>query len=277
MTERIISVLLVAVVALGAMTGVAAADGDLGVAVDDTDGEPTVTVTANETAVENATVTVSAADAANESYAGTGEYTTDENGTIALPAPEETVTVDVTASSANETASTTVELTAGDEADADRSFGQVVSEYIDSLADRSGGIGDAVSDFVTETNRGNAPDRAGGFDDSADDSDTENESDGPGNAPADAGPSDDERGPPDHAGGADEKANADDDDVDDDADDDDVDDDENNANDDDVGEDDADEADADEDDTDEDENDADEDDGNGPGNGNGPPDDAPGN
>ncbi|ESS03054.1 MAG: hypothetical protein A07HR67_02564 [uncultured archaeon A07HR67] len=188
MTERIISVLLVAVVALGAMTGVAAADGDLGVAVDDTDGEPTVTVTANETAVENATVTVTAADAANESYAGTGEYTTDENGTIALPAPEENVTVDVTVSSANETASTTVDLTVADEADADRPFGQLVSEYIDDLADRSGGIGDAVSDFVTETNRGNAPDRAGGFDDP---------SDGPGTAPADAGPTDDERGPPD--------------------------------------------------------------------------------
>ena len=269
MTERIISVLLVAVVALGAMTGVAAADGDLGVAVDDADGEPTVTVTANETAVENATVTVTAADAANESYAGTGEYTTDENGTIALPAPEEPVTVDVTASSANQTASTTVELTAGDEADADRPFGQVVSEYIDGLADRSGGIGDAVSDFVTETNRGNAPDRAGGFDDSTDDPDAENESDGPGNAPADAGPPDDERGPPDHAGN-DADDQKEDNDADDDADEDDADDD--------ADEDDADEEDDADADDDTDEEDDDEADGNGPGNGNGPPNDnAPGN
>jgi len=49
MSKHTIGLLLIAVVALGAMTGVAAAEGDLGVTVDDADGEPTVTVTENGT------------------------------------------------------------------------------------------------------------------------------------------------------------------------------------------------------------------------------------
>ena len=107
-----VALLVVAVVALGAMAGVAAADGELGVGVEDTDGEPTVTVTENGTAVENATVNVTVVDEANESYAGAGEYATDENGTVGLPAPEENVTVDVTATADNRSASTTVDLEA---------------------------------------------------------------------------------------------------------------------------------------------------------------------
>ena len=107
-----IAILLVAVVALAAMAGVAAAAGDLGVTVDDAEGEPTVTVTENDTAVENATVNVTVADPANESYAGAGEYTTDENGTVTLDTPEEGVTVDVTATADNQSASTTVDLEA---------------------------------------------------------------------------------------------------------------------------------------------------------------------
>jgi len=112
MSKRTIGLLLLAVVALGAMTGVAVAEGDLGVTVDDADGEPTVTVTENDTAVENATVNVTVADPANESYEGTGEYATDENGTVTLPAAEEDVTVDVTAEYENQTVSTTANLEA---------------------------------------------------------------------------------------------------------------------------------------------------------------------
>ena len=98
MKGRTTAVLLVAVVALGAMTGVAAADGQLGVAVEqDADGTSTVTVTDNGTAVDNATVNVSVVDAENESYAGTDSYETDANGSVDLPAPEEDVTVNVTA------------------------------------------------------------------------------------------------------------------------------------------------------------------------------------
>ncbi|WP_434520927.1 DNA primase [Halorubrum sp. AS12] len=115
MSKRTTAILLIAVVALGAMTGVAAADGHLGVAVEqDADGTSTVTVTDNGTAVENATVNVSAVDAENESYAGAGEYETDANGTAGLEAPEEDVTVELTATSGNETASTTADLEAPD-------------------------------------------------------------------------------------------------------------------------------------------------------------------
>jgi len=292
MSKRTIGLLLIAVVALGAMTGVAAAEGDLGVTVDDADGEPTVTVTENDTAVENATVNVSVVDPANESYAGAGEYETDANGTVALPAAAEDVTVNVTATAGNVSASTTVDLEApdglelgaentdgeplvtvtdddtavenatvnvttaagqnasyvgegeyatdangtvtlpaaeenvtvdvtaeyenasvsttvdliagGEDADEDQPFGRLVQDFIDRLQDREGGIGAAVSDFVTENNPGNAPDHAGspgGPDDTGNGGDAGNASDGPGNAPDHAGNGNgSEQGPPDHAG-----------------------------------------------------------------------------
>jgi len=175
---------------------------DLAVDVANTDGEPLVTVTDNDTAVENASVNVSVADPANGSYAGTGEYTTDENGTVTLEAAEENVTIEVTAEYENETATTTADLTVVE----DRPFGQLIRDFIDGLSDREGGIGAAVSDFVTDNNPGNAPDHAGSPgepDDAGNATDAGNASDGAGNAPDHAGPgneSDDEQGPPDHAG-----------------------------------------------------------------------------
>ncbi|OYR60339.1 DNA primase [Halorubrum ezzemoulense] len=177
----------------------------LEVAVDDTDGEPVVTVTDNGTAVENASVTVTTVDE-NATYAGAGEYETDEDGTVGLPAAEENVTVEVTAAYGGESVSTTVDLTVGDEDEAEgQPFGQLVREFIEDIEDREGGIGGAVSDFVTENNPGNAPDHAGGPggpDDADDGDDAENETDAPGNAPDHAGPDgedDDERGPPSDA------------------------------------------------------------------------------
>ena len=314
MSKRTIAILMVAGVALGAMAGAAAAEGDLDVEVDDTDGEPTVTVTDNGTAVENASVNVSVVDPTNESYAGEGDYTTDENGTVELPAAEEDVTIDVTAEYENETATTTVDLeapaelavemtntdgeplvtvtqndagvenasvnvttvdenasyvgegdyttdengtvtlpaadedveidvtaeyeneTATTTADLtvaeDRPFGQLVRDFIDQLQDREGGIGSAVSDFVTDNNPGNAPDHAGspgGPDDAngnasdapgnaPDDAGPGNGSDAPGNAPDDAGPGNDSDAPgnapenPGNSGGSDEADDEDDDD-----------------------------------------------------------------
>lgn len=112
MRTRTIHVLLIAVVALGAAAGVAAADGGLSVTVDDLDDEPTVTVTENDTAVANAEVTVETVEE-NASYAGENEtYVTAENGTVVLPAADEDVTVEITAEYENETATTTVDLTA---------------------------------------------------------------------------------------------------------------------------------------------------------------------
>jgi hypothetical protein len=368
MSERTTAILLIAVVALGAMTGVAAADGHLEVAVDDADGEPTATVTENGTAVENATVLVEVVDEENESYAGAGEYETDANGTVELPAAEEDVTVEVTAGSGNDTASATVDLEApdglelevddtdgepvvtvtnddepvanasvvvaladdadenasyagtgeyetdengtvglpaaeedvtvnvtaeyenesvsgtvdltveaeDDESEAGTPFGQLVREFIEGLEDREGGIGGAVSDFVTENNPGNAPDHAGGpgGPDEADDDDDEadNETDAPGNGNAPEGVGNGQGGPPDHAGNGDD----DDDDADeteeDDADEDETE--EDDAEENEAEEDDADENEAEEDDEDEedDEEEADDDEGDD----GGPPDHAGG-
>lgn len=70
------------------------------------DRTATVTVTRNDSAVENATVTVSSSTA----YAGNGTYSTDANGTVSLPAPEQDVTIDVTAADEGQTASTRVAL-----------------------------------------------------------------------------------------------------------------------------------------------------------------------
>ncbi|MUW15211.1 hypothetical protein GJ633_11535, partial [Halorubrum sp. CBA1125] len=191
----------------------------LEVGVENTDGEPVVTVTENDSAVENASVNVTTATDQNATYAGEGEYATDENGTVGLPAAEQNVTVDITATHGNESVSTTVDLTAGetdedeseedeaDDGDDDESaeetpFGQLVREFIQQLDDREGGIGSAVSDFATENNPGNADDAPGN-------SDRANDGD---------------RGPPDHAGpGGDDDDESDDSDADDDGDEDDSD------------------------------------------------------
>ena len=231
--------------------------------VDDTDEEPTVAVTDDDEPLGNATVDVALADDADEnaSYAGTGEYETDENGTVDLPAAEEDVSVDVTASDDDRSASTTVELTAdGEEEGAAEGtpFGQLMRDFIEDISDREGGIGAAVSDFATENNPGNAPDHAGGPGD-ADGNETDENESAPGNAPDHAGPDSDnesgEGGPPAHAG-----PGGDDADEEDDAD-------EGDAEEDDAGESESEEDEEDEEDDDED----DEDDGE-----SGPPDHAGG-
>lgn len=80
--------------------------GELALSVEQhADATATVTVTRNGTAVENATVTVS-----GDAYAGNGTYTTDANGTVALPAPDRDVTVTITAMDGNDAAATTVGL-----------------------------------------------------------------------------------------------------------------------------------------------------------------------
>jgi hypothetical protein len=197
-----------------------------GLALDvaNTDGDPVVTVTDNGTAVENASVTVATAAGQNVTYAGEGDYTTDANGTVGIDAAAENVTVDVTASYENDSVSTTVDLTTGGAAEEAQPFGLRVQEFIESLQNREGGIGAAVSDFVTRNNPGNAPDHAGGpgGPDDANGNSAKNGSDarGNGNAPDHAGNSskqgrpdkagnDGKQGPPDHAGNGDDDADDD--------------------------------------------------------------------
>ena len=102
---------IAAVLALVGMAAVpmaasAATDRSVDVEQNPDTGEAVVTVTANGTVVENETVTVSSESA----YAGTGTYDTDENGTVVLPEPNETVSVVVNTTADNSTASTQVDL-----------------------------------------------------------------------------------------------------------------------------------------------------------------------
>jgi|AntRauMinimDraft_4_1070384.scaffolds.fasta_scaffold00029_66 hypothetical protein len=158
------------------------------------DGTATVSVTTNGTAVANASVAVAAQD--NVSYAGEGDYTADENGTVGLAAPEQNVTVDVTAEADNQTATTTATLTAGgNDTEADGSFGAQVSSFVHALQMDGNMSGHIVAAFVTENNPGadNRSDNANAgppedkgndkseddaeADETADDEDTESDAD----------------------------------------------------------------------------------------------------
>ena len=99
---------VVALVGMAAfpMAATAVTDRSIVVEQEPETGEAIVTVADDGTAVENATVTVSS-DAA---YAGNGTYDTDENGTVVLPEPNGTVSVEVNTSAENVTASTRAEL-----------------------------------------------------------------------------------------------------------------------------------------------------------------------
>ncbi|WP_157972689.1 DNA primase [Haloprofundus halophilus] len=148
------------------------------------DGEATVDVTENGTAVPNATVEV--AENGNDSnYSGVGNYTTGENGSVSLPEPEENVSVTVTATADNESVNTTTTLTVADEEPT--AFGQRVSSFVQSVLgneDREGGIGQIVSEFVRGNNPGqgeeNRPDHAGPPSDKGPNADRGNQSN-PGN------------------------------------------------------------------------------------------------
>jgi archaellum component FlaG (FlaF/FlaG flagellin family) len=177
-----VAILLVAAVAPGLAGATGESTAELVVGVDQSGEDVTVTITQNDTAVENATVTVAALN--NGTYAGDGEYVTDANGSVALPAPEENLSVEVVAEKGNASGSTTAELVAvEDEEQEFDSFGQRVSWFVHSLLGDEGGeggIGDAVSEFVKSNNpsNDNSPEHAG--------NDKQNKSSG--------------GGPPDHAG-----------------------------------------------------------------------------
>jgi hypothetical protein len=131
----------------------------------------------------NGTVTVSVTDE-NASYAGAGEYSVDEDGTVELPAPNETVSVTVTGAVDNRSVSLSTTLGT----DAADNFGLEVAEFVGTLQDEnvSGPMGQQVANFVLENNPAadKIPDHAG--------------------PPEDKGP-DGERGPPEDKGPSDDK------------------------------------------------------------------------
>ena len=207
------ALLLSPITAAGAVASTAAndpvANDSLVVAVEQAGNDgATVTVSHNESAVENASVTVEVDG--NGTYAGMGNYTTDESGTVDLPEPNGTVTVAVTAANGNLTGGTTAELIAGVEEDEGKkrgTFGQMVSSFVQEMlngGEDDGALGQLVSEYVTSNNPGSdkKPDHAGKPDDAGksdgagksgdvgqQDATDGNESQGP---PENAGPSDDD-------------------------------------------------------------------------------------
>ncbi|QCD65387.1 MULTISPECIES: hypothetical protein [Halomicrobium] len=221
-TELFALAMAVTLVGAAVGPGVVAADDEAGNAALSVsvaqDEDVTISVTANDSAVENATVDVGGEE--GSSYEGIGSYTTDDDGEVELDSPEANVTISVTATADNRTATTTADLL-GEEylvENQTSAFGQQVSAYVQSLLDGDRRhIGPQVAAFVQANNPGNAPAHAGppehaGPDhenETGDDNETafENETDederGP---PEHAGPDrenetdEDERGPPEHAG-----------------------------------------------------------------------------
>lgn len=195
LTAALVAVMAMTAVAVPAVAGTAAT-GDLTVSVDQpaAGDEATVTVTANGTTVTNATVGVATVN--DTRYEGNGTYLTGENGTVTLPAPAENVTVNVTASADNSSATTQVTLLAESNASSDDGtaddpwavtpdgpFGQAVAEFVHSLLDNGGVDGRTVSEFVVEHNPGadHRSDDAGPGSEAAENASENSESDdGPG-------------------------------------------------------------------------------------------------
>lgn len=167
MQRKLLAALLAATMVMAAgAPAVTAAVGSLSVDATQGDaGEATVTVTNNNSTVENATVTVESSD----NYSGTGEYLTDENGTVTLPAPNETVNVTVRVTHDGENASVSTVLVASDEDDdnetddrLDPDFGQQLNAYIDSMNESNETIaGGTLATWVVANNPGDAPAHAG--------------------------------------------------------------------------------------------------------------------
>lgn len=153
------------------------------------DGSATVSVTNGTEGVANASVSVTAQD--NVTYAGEDDYTTDENGTVDLPAPEQNVTVDVVAAANNQTASTTATLTVANDSGGELSFGERVSAFVHQLQADGNMSGQQVAAFVVSNNPGadNRPDHAGppGDDDEDDESDRGKDGDNGNGAESDNG------------------------------------------------------------------------------------------
>jgi hypothetical protein len=201
-----LSVLLVLSVA-GPALAVAQAEDGLTVAVSQ-DEAVTATVADGNGSVANASVTVSVDDE-NGTYDGAGTHTTDENGTVELPAPNETVNVTMTAAHDDRTGSTSATLEAANGSEeVDQPFGLEVQAFVHSLlngSDHDESIGHQVAEFVTSNNPGSAPEHAGPPEDRGPDNETDA---GP---PEDRGPDNEtDGGPPEDARNDDDADDADD-------------------------------------------------------------------
>jgi hypothetical protein len=159
MKSKRYAILLTAAVLLSVAAPAFATTGtdELSVGVSQNDGV-LVTVTANGTAVENISVVVEALN--NSTYAGAGNGTTDENGTISLPTPANNTTVHVVATKGNRSAETTATLVASPseetDTETDGSFGYRVSSFVHDLlsGENVKHLGRTISTWVTSHNPG---------------------------------------------------------------------------------------------------------------------------
>lgn len=142
---------------LTAETGIELSGAELAVTAEQRDDGVFVTVTDGDEAVENATVKVESGG----DYSGTGTYTTDADGEVALALPTENVTIDVTATDSNETTRTSADLTV--DIDSEEPFGLTVSNFVSALQNATvdGPPGQVISEFVTGNNPGSAGDVPG--------------------------------------------------------------------------------------------------------------------
>lgn len=174
----------------------------LGVGVQQGAGAVTVSVSQNGSAVENATVRV----AANDTYAGTGEYVTDSAGTVSLPVPNETVSVQITAEAGNQTGATNATLHANaGHGPSVLPMGQRIAAFVHGLQQTGGvvKIGPAMADYVTALAPASGPPTTGPPPWAGDVADRGGP---PGHAASDTPGGD--RGPPAHAGPPDETDSA---------------------------------------------------------------------
>ncbi|QOS11898.1 uncharacterized protein HfgLR_08785 [Haloferax gibbonsii] len=140
-SKHLTVVMVVAMLAVAMVPGtVGAASTDalqVGVTQDADTGDATVTVTRNETAVENATVVVESSG----NYSGNGTYATGANGTVDLPNPQERVNATFTVTEGNNTTTASAVLVPLDESldisveadDANDTLTATVTQYGDAV------------------------------------------------------------------------------------------------------------------------------------------------
>ena len=187
----------------------------------------------DEPADRNASV-----DTGADAYAGAGTYTTDENGTLELPTPEERLNATIRATVGDRTATTRETLPADSESDngpiaergTEQPFGFQVVAFVRGLSNVDDGtVGQRVAEFATSNNPGDPPAHAGPGNATAGNrtgSANGTGTDGRVGPPAHTGPDGDggppaHAGPPEHAGPGSDDADGDEDtdaDRDDDAD-----------------------------------------------------------
>lgn len=177
----------------------------------------------DEPADRNASV-----DTGADAYAGAGTYTTDENGTLELPTPEERLNATIRATVGDRTATTRETLPADSGTDAEpmaergteQPFGFQVTAFVRGLSEVGDGtVGQRVAEFATSNNPGDPPAHAGPGNATAGNrtgSANGTGTDGRVGPPAHTGPDGDggppaHAGPPEHAGPGSDDADGDED------------------------------------------------------------------